>query len=409
MSSLQNAPVHTPVPTAPESSEPNKIQESDSVPKIKSFDEMPIRGELLRGIYGYGFEHPSTIQSKAIVPMASDSDLLAQAQSGTGKTGTYSIGLLQRVKETQNTCQALVLAPTRELVDQVNTVVTDLGKYIPNLRVRQLVGGTSVRNDIDALRKGVHVVVGTPGRVLDMITRGVLKTDAIRTLVLDEADAMLSAGFRDAIYDIFTRLPSSVKCGIFSATFPTEALEISSRFLRDPIRVVIPQEEVSLRGIKQYHVDVEDPRWKLDTLCDLFDALSVSQTVIFVNTRRTADWLFDQMRSRDFPVSLTHAQMSSGDRAAILADFRRGKTRVLISTDLLARGIDVHGVSVVINYDLPTDIANYIHRIGRSGRFGRKGVAISLIARQDYRMIRDLEDYYATSIPALPQDVVLEL
>jgi len=153
-------------------------------------------------------------------------------------------------------------------------------------------------------------------------------------------------------------------------------------------------------------VVVEDPRWKLDTLCDLFEALSVSQTVIFVNTRRTADWLFDQMKKRDFPVAITHAQLSAADRASVLADFRRGATRVLIATDLLARGIDVHGVSVVINYDLPIDLSNYIHRIGRSGRFGRKGVAISLIARNDYRIIRDLEDHYETSIPALPQDFV---
>jgi len=407
MSSLNNT-----VPAAPSAAQPtttDSIKESGSVPEYASFDEMPIREEILRGIYAHGFEHPSAIQSKAIVPMASDSDLVAQAQSGTGKTGSYTIGLLQRVKEAQKTCQAIVLAPTRELVDQVYTVVSALGSYIPDLRVRQLVGGTSVRADIEALRRGVHVIVGTPGRVLDMIERRQLVTSAVTTFVLDEADVMLSVGFREAIHAIFTCLPNTVKCGIFSATFPTEALEISNKFLRDPISIVIPKEEISLRGIKQYHVDVEDSRWKLDTLCDLFDALSVSQTVIFVNTRRQAEWLFDQMRKREFPVAITHAQLTAADRASVLADFRRGVSRVLIATDLLARGIDVHGVSVVINFDLPTDISNYIHRIGRSGRFGRKGVAISLIARQDYRMIRDLEDFYETSIPALPQDAVLEL
>lgn len=407
MSSPNNVPV--PAPSAAQPTDENSIKESGSVTEYASFDDMPIREELLRGIFGHGFERPSAIQAKAIVPMASDADLVAQAQSGTGKTGAYTVGLLQRIKETQKACQALVLVPTRELVDQVQVVISELGQFIPGLTVRPLTGGTSVRNDIDALRRGIHVVVGTPGRVFDMIERGHLKTSGITTFVLDEADVMLSAGFRESIHAIFTRLPTSVKCGIFSATFPAEAIEIANKFLRDPIRIVIPKEEISLRGIKQYHVDVEDPRFKLDTLCDLFDALSVSQTVIFVNTRRNADWLYEQMRRREFPVAITHAQMSAAERSAIMADFRRGATRVLIATDLLARGIDVHGVSIVINYDLPTDIANYIHRIGRSGRFGRKGVAISLIARQDYRMIRDLEDYYETSIPALPADVVLEL
>jgi len=242
-----------------------------------------------------------------------------------------------------------------------------------------------------------------------MIDRGQLNTSKIHTFVLDEADVMLAQGFCSSIHAIFTRIPPEVKVGIFSATFPPEAFEIADKFLRDPIRIVIPKETISLKGIKQYHVDCEDVRNKLDTLCDLFDALSVSQTVIFVNTRRNADWLFDKLREREFPVAITHAQMSAADRAAVLAAFRLGSSRVLISTDLLARGIDVHGVSVVINYDLPTDISNYIHRIGRSGRFGRKGVAINLVARPDYRMIRDLEDYYHTAIPALPQNIASEL
>lgn len=398
-------PQTVPVPTE----EKDSIKESGPVREYDSFDKMPIREEILRGIYAYGFEHPSTIQSKAIVPMASNKDLLAQAQSGTGKTGAYTVGLLQRVNETLAKPQALVLVPTRELMTQVTVVVNDLGRFIPGLRVHGVAGGTSIRQDVDVLRRGAQVIVGCPGRVLDLIERRILDVSSIHTFVLDEADVMLSVGFLEVLHTIFTRLPQDVKCGIFSATYPLATLEMADKFLREPFRIVIPQEEITLKGIKQYHVDVEDARFKLDTLCDLYESLSVSQTVIFVNSRRTADWLCEQMRQRDFPVAITHAQMSAADRASILAAFRLGNTRVLISTDLLARGIDVHGVSVVINFDLPLDISNYIHRIGRSGRFGRKGVAISLIARSDYRIIRDLEDFYKTAIPALPQDVALDL
>lgn len=239
-----------------------------------------------------------------------------------------------------------------------------------------------------------------------MLCRGVLKPDHIKMFVLDEADEMLSRGFKDQIYDIFTALPSTVQVGLFSATMPPDALEITRRFMNKPISILVKRDELTLEGIKQFYISVEREDWKLDTLCDLYDTLNITQAVIFCNTRRKVDWLTDKMKSRDFTVSSTHGDISQKERDIILNEFRTGSSRVLITTDLLARGIDVQQVSLVINYDLPRNLENYIHRIGRSGRFGRKGVAINFITQDDTRCLRELEKFYNTQIEEMPANVV---
>ncbi|KAK7354632.1 hypothetical protein VNO80_20097 [Phaseolus coccineus] len=370
----------------------------------ESFDAMGLQENLLRGIYAYGFEKPSAIQQRGIVPFCKGLDVIQQAQSGTGKTATFCSGILQQLDYNVTECQALVLAPTRELAQQIEKVMRALGDYL-GVKVHACVGGTSVREDQRILSSGVHVVVGTPGRVFDMLRRQSLRPDYIKMFVLDEADEMLSRGFKDQIYDIFQLLPSKIQVGVFSATMPPEALEITRKFMNKPVRILVKRDELTLEGIKQFYVNVEKEEWKLDTLCDLYETLAITQSVIFVNTRRKVDWLTDKMRSRDHTVSATHGDMDQNTRDIIMREFRSGSSRVLITTDLLARGIDVQQVSLVINYDLPTQPENYLHRIGRSGRFGRKGVAINFVTKDDDKMLFDIQKFYNVVVEELPSNV----
>jgi len=372
---------------------------------FESFDDMGLREELLRGIYAYGFEKPSAIQKRAIVPIIKGRDTIAQAQSGTGKTGTFAISILQRIDIEQLDIQALILAPTRELAQQIQKVVASVGDYM-KVKVHACVGGTAVREDLGILRDGVHVVVGTPGRVYDMIQRGALKLGKLKLFVMDEADQMLDRGFKDQIYEIFSSgLPKDTQVALFSATMPSEALDLTSKFMREPATILVKKDELTLDGIKQFYIAVEKEDWKLDTLCDLYETLTITQAIIYANTRRKVDWLTENMQKRDFTVSSTHGDMDMRERELIMKEFRSGATRVLITTDLLARGIDVQQVSLVINYDLPTNRENYIHRIGRSGRFGRKGVAINFITAGDVKYMKDIESFYGTVVEEMPMNV----
>ncbi|KAJ1561386.1 translation initiation factor eIF4A, partial [Nowakowskiella sp. JEL0078] len=371
---------------------------------VDKFDDMGLKDELLRGIYAYGFERPSAIQARAIVPVLKERDVIAQAQSGTGKTATFSISVLQKLDASKKETQALILAPTRELAQQIQKVVIALGDHM-NIECHGCIGGVNVREDMRKLEAGPHIVVGTPGRVFDMINRGALNRDTIKMFVLDEADEMLSRGFKDQIQDIWQLLPSSVQIVLLSATMPGEVLEVTTKFMKDPIRILVKRDELTLEGIKQFYVAVEKEDWKLDTLCDLYETVTITQAVIFCNTRRKVDWLTEQMHKHDFTVSAMHGDMTQGEREVIMKEFRSGSSRVLITTDLLARGIDVQQVSLVINYDLPTNRENYIHRIGRGGRFGRKGVAINFVASDDVRMLRDIESFYNTQIEEMPSNI----
>jgi len=371
----------------------------------KTFDDMDLNESLLRGIYAYGFEMPSAIQQRGIVPVIEGRDIIAQAQSGTGKTATFTIAILQSISMDIADCQALVLAPTRELAQQIQKVMVALGDYL-DVNVHACVGGTAVREDIRILNKGVNVVIGTPGRCYDMINRGALCLSRLRIFCLDEADEMLGRGFKDQIYDIFQFLPENVQVCLFSATMPLEVLEVTALFMRDPIRILVKSDELTLEGIKQFFIAVEREEWKLDTLCDLYETLTITQAIIYCNTRRKVDWLTEKMTTRDFTVSAMHGDMDQRERELIMREFRSGSSRVLITTDLLARGIDVQQVSLVINYDLPTNRENYIHRIGRSGRFGRKGVAINFLTMQDTRYLRDIEQFYNTQIEEMPMNII---
>lgn len=393
-----------PVYDGPAGMEPDGLIETNWETVVDSFDDMNLKEELLRGIYAYGFEKPSAIQQRAIVPCVKGLDVIAQAQSGTGKTATFSISILQQIDTSIPQCQALILAPTRELAQQIQKVMIALGDFM-HAQCHACIGGTNVREDMSRLGQGVHVVVGTPGRVYDMISRRALRTDDIKLFVLDEADEMLSRGFKDQIHDVFKLLPQEVQVILLSATMPDDVFEVSKCFMRNPIQILVKKEELTLEGIKQFYVLVEREDWKFETLCDLYETLSITQAVIFCNTRRKVDWLTENMQSRDFTVSAMHGDMEQRERDLIMRQFRTGSSRVLITTDLLARGIDVQQVSLVINYDLPSNRENYIHRIGRGGRFGRKGVAINFVTNDDKRTMSDIEQFYHTRIEEMPTNV----
>jgi len=380
------------------------VQGADEYPVVDSFDDLDLQEGLLRGIYSYGFEKPSAIQQRAIRPVLDGRDTIGQAQSGTGKTATFVIGSLQRIDFGLKACQTLILAPTRELANQIHKVVLALGDYL-KVKCHICIGGTSVRDDIDRLRDGQHVVVGTPGRVFDMVSKRHLRIDDLLTFVCDEADEMLSRGFKDQIYDIFKTLPPNVQVCLFSATMPPEILDMTTKFMRDAVRILVKKDELTLEGIRQFYVAIEKEEWKLDTLCDLYETLTITQAIIYCNTRRKVDFLADQMAKRDFTISTMHAELDQKERDLIMREFRSGSSRVLISTDLLARGIDVQQVSLVINFDLPGNLENYLDRIGRSGRFGRKGVAINFVTNNDVRVMKDIEKYYHTQIEEMPMDI----
>jgi ATP-dependent RNA helicase len=365
---------------------------------------MGLKEELLRGIFAYGFEKPSAIQQRAIAPILKGRDVIAQSQSGTGKTTIFCVGVLQMINTKSKETQALCLSPTRELAEQSRNVMLAFGDYM-QVSCHACIGGKSVGEDIRTLSAGVHVVSGTPGRVFDMIKRRNLKTKSIKMLVIDEADEMLGRGFKEQIYDIYRYLPPQTQVVLVSATMPHDVLEMTSKFMQDPVRILVKRDELTLEGIKQFFVAVEKEEWKFDTLCDLYDILTITQAVIFCNTKLKVDWLTVKMREANFTVSSMHGDMPQPERDSIMKDFRGGKSRVLIATDVWGRGLDVQQVSLVINYDLPNSRELYIHRIGRSGRFGRKGVAINFVKNDDIRILRDIEQYYGTQIDEMPMNV----
>jgi len=322
-----------------------------------------------------------------------------------GKTAVFGISALQLLDDRAKDVQVLILSPTRELAEQTSRVVTSLGDYM-SVKCHACIGGRSLGDDRKALRNGgTQVVSGTPGRVYDLVKRGDLVVRSIRAFVIDEADEMLNKGFKEQIYDIYRNLPPGAQVILVSATLPPDVLEMTRRFMNDPVRILVKRDELSLEGIRQYYVSVEREEWKFDTLCDLYDTLTVTQAVIFCNTKQKVDWLAAKMREAKFTVSAMHGDMSQDDRDRVMDDFRSGSSRVLIATDLWGRGIDVQQVSLVICYDLPTNRELYIHRIGRSGRFGRRGVAINFVRNEDVGTLRDIERFYSTRIEEMPANV----
>lgn len=312
---------------------------------------------------------------------------------------------LQLASPTTRDVEVLVLSPTRELATQTHHNVERLGEFA-SIGCHVCVGGKKIGDDIRRLEAGgVQVISGTPGRVYDMIQRRVLSTKRIRTLIIDEADEMFSLGFKEQVYDIYRYVPPGVQVVLVSATLPNDVLDMSEKFMTDPISVLVRREALNLEGIRQFYVDVEKEEWKFDTLCDLYETLTITQAVIFCNTKKKVEWLAKRMSDNNFTVTSMHGDMSQKDRDSIMDGFRAGRSRVLIATDVWSRGIDVQQVSLVINYDIPPVRDSYLHRIGRSGRFGRKGVAITFVTEDNERELRSIERFYGIRIAELPQNV----
>lgn len=381
-----------------------------------NFDDMNLKDQLTRGIYNYGYERPSEIQCRAIKPITTGRDIIGQAQSGMGKTATYSIGTLEVINHKLRDTQAIILANTRELAAQVESVITNLGKYL-NITVCLSVSGIPVKTNMDALKNRPHIVVGTPGRVYDMIRRKALRTNLVKILVIDEADEMIKTstekfqdennptfGFLEQIKIIFQSLPSNMQVALFSATMPPDFFELTSKFMRNPIQILIEPEKLTLNGIKQYCVDIEKNEYKFDILCDLYNVLSLSQSIIYCNSRKMVEDLSYKLNEVNFCVTSIHGSMTPLEREEKMKEFSAGKTRILVSTDLLSRGIDIQQISIVINYDIPKSVDNYLHRIGRSGRYGRKGVAINFNTPFDANKLKAIENHYNIEIEAFPSN-----
>jgi len=373
---------------------------------FESWDDehVDLKTNLLRGIYAYGFENPSPIQKKAILPLISGKDMVAQAQSGTGKTGAFVVGSLQLLDVTKPVPQVLILGHTRELARQIHHVYTQIGAMM-GITVQLLVGGTSTDADrIQLEQSPPHIIVGSPGRVHDMIRRKNLKTHDISLMILDEADELLSHGFKEQIYKIFQFMNNDLQVALFSATMPSELNNLTSKFLRNPIKILLKRELLTLQGIAQFYIGLDNDEHKYATIKDLFATLSISQAIIYCNSIRRVDDLHEAMKHDEFPVERLHSGMEERERKETYQRFKNGACRVLIATDLLARGIDVQQFSIVINFDLPKSVHTYLHRIGRSGRWGRKGIGINFMTRRDIAKLQEIRDFYSTEIQELPSN-----
>lgn len=374
--------------------------------EFEAWEDIPdLNPQLMRGIYGYGFEKPSPIQQKSILSIIDGRDVIAQAQSGSGKTGAFATGMLNRVRLDLKQPQALIIAPTRELAKQIHDVIKDLGSQMTGLNVQLLIGGTSTEDDMADLKANKpQVLIGCPGRVHDILRRQPAIGRGMQILVLDEADEMLSAGFNEQIYNIFQQLNTNVQVCLFSATMPPELHSLSDKFMRDPVRILVKSEMLTLEGISQFHVALETDHDKYATLKDLFTRISVSQCIIYCNSIRRVSDLAEAMTNDGFPVCCIHSGMEKDVRDKAYQEFRSGAHRVLISSNVTARGIDIQQVSTVINFDMPRDVHTYLHRIGRSGRWGRKGSGVNFVTRRDFRKLKEIESYYGTAIPELPSN-----
>lgn len=371
------------------------------------FDDMDLEETILRGVYGYGFEKPSAIQKRAIVPMIKGNDIVAQAQSGTGKTATFSIGLLHRVDPKLKTPQAIVIADTRELAQQIKKVISSLAEYT-DIGIKVCIGG--MRSRVHYSRDSPiteQVIVGTPGRLYDYLEKGIIPADNLNILVIDEADKMLSKEFLTQIQSIFNFIPRSAQIGLFSATLPKPILELTSEFMVDPVKILVKTDELTLDGIRQFYILLNKEDAKFDAICDLYKTIAVTQCMIYCNSKKKVRELTERLLDNGFTVSCIHGDMTQEERNKVMQDFRDSSSRILVATDILSRGIDVQQVSLVINYDIPREDEKetYIHRIGRSGRFGRKGVAINFVTFYDSAQLQELEKYYSTQIEQLPRDL----
>jgi translation initiation factor 4A len=377
----------------------------DTTYAYKTWDDFNMKTEILRGVYTYGFENPSDIQKKTFHHIKSGKDIIAQAQSGSGKTGAFTIGLLEHIDVSEKSVQGLVIVPTHELAKQVANVISSIGSSMNGLLVSTVIGGTSIQETAAEIKANCpHIIVGCAGRIYDMIKRRYINVSKVKTFVLDEADEMLSQGFKEQIYNIFQHFNEKIQVALFSATMPPEIMVLTEKFMRDPVRIVVTPDKLTLECIEQFFIAMYDDFAKFDMLKNLFKVISVNQCIIYCNSvKRVAD-LYEAMSADGFSVCAIHSSMDKSDRDKIFHAFRGGSYRVLISSNVTARGIDIQQVSTVINFDIPKCTSTYLHRIGRSGRWGRKGCAINFVTKRDIFNMRNIEEHFKINIKEMPTD-----
>jgi translation initiation factor 4A len=382
----------------------NYISSEDLIP-IERFDDerLGLKTDILRGIFSYGYEKPSPIQKIGIKPITEGKDIVLQSHSGTGKTCTFLTGMLQVLQFEEKSPQALILANTKELIDQIQDVLCGLSRYCDITHTVCTGGDLGNRYVDDEIQE--QVIIGTPGRVCDMIHRRILPADRLKLLIIDEADEVLSSGFRKQVKNIIRSLSKDCQIVLVSATIPDEMSQLVTNILRpDYVSILVDDGELQLKGISQYYIPLDESD-KMEVLLDIYRNLSIGQGVIYCNKKDKADELKMFLDEQGYPSGILHGNLLPSERKKVINDFRRGMMRVLITTDVMARGVDIQQISLVINYDMPKYVQTYIHRIGRSGRYGRKGVAINFVTRRERNILTAIERKYNVQIPTLPENL----
>lgn len=366
------------------------------------FEDFCLTRPLLMGIFEKGWEKPSPIQEASIPIALTGRDILARAKNGTGKTGAYCIPMIESIKPEKLKIQALVIVPTRELALQTSAICTELSRHI-GLQIMVTLGGTNVKDDILRLYKGAHIVIATPGRILDLAEKQIAVMDACRLLVLDEADKLLSQDFRPMIDRVLSYMKPDRQILLYSATFPLSVQEFLKRYLRNPYEINL-MEELTLKGITQYYAFVQEKQ-KVHCMNSLFSKLQINQSIIFCNSTQRVELLAKKITELGYSCYYIHAKMNQHHRSRVFHDFRNGLCRNLVCSDLFTRGIDIQAVNVVINFDFPKNAESYLHRIGRSGRYGHLGIAINLITFEDRFVLQTIENELGTEIKPIPKAI----
>jgi ATP-dependent RNA helicase DeaD len=367
--------------------------------QIQYFKDLPLSPEVMKGIEELEFRNLFPIQAQAIIPLLEGKDVIGQAQTGTGKTAAFGIPMVERLNPEINSIQGLVLEPTRELAIQVAEHISRLSKYAA-FKVLPVYGGEPIQKQIYALKRGVHIVVGTPGRIIDHLKRGTLNLALVKIVVLDEADRMLDMGFIDDIEYILSKVPANRQTSLFSATIDQLVMNVCNRYMRKPEKILVSKDEIALTQINQYYM-VVNPKDKFEILCNIIDENHIERAIIFCKTRIGTSILADRLRAHGYDAKPFHAGFTQPQRDFVVNSFRKGKLKLLVATDVAARGLDIQGITHIINYDVPLDALVYFHRIGRTARMGLDGTAITLVGYGELTQFNNIRALTKTTIEEL--------
>ena len=381
----------------------NENNENNDNNEHKEFNNLNIQDDLLKGVFIYGFKNPSPIQVKGIKAINTRADCILQSQSGTGKTGTYLLGIMNNINNNE---KSIIISTTRELAKKIYNVAISIAKY-SSLKVGIYIGGTNIIDDFNSI-KTCNIIIGTIGRINHLFSKKKYLYNSVKIFVCDEADNIFNNNENKDIYNIISSINTDTQKILISATLNNYVFSVSEKYLTDPIKILLKKTEIAVDLISQFYIDTEIEEYKCDVFLDLYNIISTTQAIIFCNTIRKVEWLSKELIEKNFAITSIHSKMSQDERNQIVDEFRDGKTRLLLTTDLLSRGIDIPQVNLVINYDLPINKETYIHRIGRCGRFGKKGVSISMIKMNDsneVRILNKMKNYYNIDINELPENI----